>query len=166
MDDLIASASTLWAEGFEPSARQQTKHKPLQKIMNIDTQDQNAPADITLAPPEDFLGQRHDYYVTPLADVESTENAYTIRAEMPGVDKSNLEITVDKGELTIIGRRHLEPPSGDPVYLEIRHSDFRRVYELDPAVETSKITARIDQGVLTLTLPKTEAVKPRTIAVD
>jgi len=134
--------------------------------MNIDTEDQNAPAEGNYAPQEDFTGQRLAYNVTPLADVESTENAYTIRAEMPGVDKSNLEITVDKGELTIIGRRHLEPPSGDPVYLEIRHSDFRRVYELDPAVETSKITARIDQGVLTLTLPKTEAVKPRTIAVD
>ena len=85
---------------------------------------------------------------------------------MPGVDKSNLEITVDKGELTILGHRHIQPPAGDPVYLEIREADFRRVYELDPAVDTTKITAHIDQGVLTLTLPKSEAVKPRKITVD
>jgi HSP20 family protein len=134
--------------------------------MNTLTRDQNVPTDATVAPQNDFADQRQAYYITPLADVESTENAYIIRAEMPGVDKSNLEITVDKGELTIVGRHHIEPPAGEPVYLEIRQADFRRVYELDPAVDTTKITAHIDQGVLTLTLPKAEAVKPRKITVD
>ena len=132
--------------------------------MNIVTHDQNAPADASQQ--NDYSNQRPTYYVTPLADVESNENAYTIHAEMPGVDKSGLEITVDKGELTIIGHRHIQPPAGDPVYLEIRQADFRRVYELDPAVDTTKITAHIDQGVLTLTLPRAEAVKPRRITVD
>ena len=134
--------------------------------MNTLTRAQNVPADGTVTPQNEFADQRQVYYVTPLADVESTENAYTIRAEMPGVDKSNLEITVDKGELAIVGRRHIEPPPGEPVYLEIRRADFRRVYELDPAVDTTKITAHIDQGILTLTLPKAEAVKPRKITVD
>ena len=132
--------------------------------MNIVTQNQKSPADV--AQQNDYSNQRPTYYVTPLADVESNENAYTIHAEMPGVDKSGLEITVDKGELTIIGHRHIQPPAGDPVYLEIRQADFRRVYELDPAVDTTKITAHIDQGVLTLTLPRAEAVKPRRITVD
>jgi HSP20 family protein len=132
--------------------------------MNIVTHDQNAPADV--AQQNDYRNQRSAYYVTPMADVESKENAYTIHAEMPGVDKSNLEITVDKGELTIIGHRQIQPAAGDPVYLEIRQADFRRVYELDPAIDTMKITAHMDQGILTLTLPKTEAVKPRKITVD
>ena len=65
--------------------------------MNIVTQDQNAPADV--AQQNDYSNQRSIYYVTPLADVESNENAYTIHAEMPGVDKSGLEITVDKGQV-------------------------------------------------------------------
>jgi len=134
--------------------------------MNTLTRDQNVPPDGTVTPQNEFADQRQVYYVTPLADVESTENAYTVRAEMPGVDKSNLEITVDKGELAIVGRRHVEPPAGEPVYLEIRRADFRRVYELDPAVDTTKITAHIEQGILTLTLPKAEAVKPRRITVD
>ena len=134
--------------------------------MNTLTRDQNVPPDSTVTPQKEFADERQVYYVTPLADVESTENAYTIRAEMPGVDKSNLEITVDKGELAIVGRRHVEPPAGEPVYLEIRRADFRRVYELDPAVDTTKITAHIEQGILTLTLPKAEAVKPRRITVD
>jgi len=110
--------------------------------------------------------QRPTQYVTPLADVESTAEGYTIHAEMPGVDKSGLEITVDNGELTILGHRHIEQASGEPVYREIRHNGFRRVYELDPAIDTTKIAARIDQGVLTLTLPKAESVKPRKITVD
>jgi HSP20 family protein len=105
-------------------------------------------------------------YVTPLVDIESTESGYTIRAEMPGVDKTGLEVSVDNGELTLLGHRHTTEISGEPVYREIRSDDFRRVYELDPAIDTTKIIARIDQGVLTVTLPKAESVKPRKINVD
>ena len=105
-------------------------------------------------------------YVTPLADVESTEEGYTVRAEMPGVDRAGLEITVDNGELTILGHRQKEEYTGDPIYREIRQADFRRVYEVDPAVDATRIVARIDQGVLTLTLPKAESVKPRKITVE
>jgi len=128
--------------------------------MNIVAQQQNEPAN--LATPE----QRPVQYATPLVDVESTEAGYTIRAEMPGVDKAGLEITVDNGELTIIGHRHTSESPGERVYREIRNNDFRRVYELDPAIDTTKISARIEQGILTLTLPKAESVKPRKITVD
>ena len=110
--------------------------------------------------------QKPIQYVTPLADVESTKESYTIHAEMPGVDKSGLELTVDNGELTIVGHRQVGQFSGEPVYREIRQTDFRRVYELDPAIDTTLIAARIDQGVLTLTLPKAESVKPRKITVE
>jgi len=110
--------------------------------------------------------QKAIQYVTPLADVESTKEGYTIHAEMPGVEKSGLELTVDNGELTIVGHRAVEQFPGEPVYREIRQTDFRRVYELDPAIDTTLIAARIDQGVLTLTLPKAESVKPRKITVE
>jgi len=110
--------------------------------------------------------QRRVQYVTPLVDVESNQEGYTIRAEMPGVDKTGLEITVDNGELTILGHRRAAQVSDEPVYREIRNNDFRRVYELDPAIDTAKISARIEQGVLTLTLPKAETVKPRKISVE
>src|SRR3984957_10565036 len=85
-------------------------------------------------------------YVTPLADVESTKEGYTIHAEMPGVDKSGLEVTVDNGELTILGHRGAEEFAGEPVYREIRRNDFRLVFELDPTIDTARITARVDQG--------------------
>ena len=128
--------------------------------MNIVSQPQNE------SPKLATQEQRRVQYATPLVDVESNEEGYTIRAEMPGVDKSGLEITVDNGELTIVGRRRPSELTGEPVYREIRNNDFRRLYELDPAIDTAKIGARIEQGVLTLTLPKAESVRPRRITVD
>jgi len=128
--------------------------------MNIGAQQQNESANLATQQ------QRRVQYATPLVDVESNQEGYTIRAEMPGVDKSGLEITVDNGELTIVGHRRTSELTGEPVYREIRQNDFRRVYELDPAIDTAKISARIDQGILTLTLPKAESVRPRKITVD
>ena len=128
--------------------------------MNIANQQPNDSAVLARQDPKPIQ------YVTPLADVESTKEGYTIHAEMPGVDKSGLELTVDNGELTIVGHRQVVEFSGEPVYREIRQTDFRRVYELDPAIDTTLIAARIDQGVLTLTLPKAESVKPRKITVE
>jgi HSP20 family protein len=105
-------------------------------------------------------------YLTPLADVDSTTEGYVISLEIPGVDKSGLEITVDDDRLTILGHRHLAESAGEVVHREIRANDFRRVYELGPDVDTTKISAHLEQGVLKLTLPKLEKVKPRQITVE
>ena len=105
-------------------------------------------------------------YVAPSADVEFTDVGYVIRAEMPGVEKDGLEITIDRGELIILGRRKPIEVTGELIYREIRPHDFRRVYELAPLIDSTKITANIDQGILTVALPKAETVKPRKIAVQ
>ena len=110
-------------------------------------------------------GYRQAVYVQPPADVSSTDVGYVIRAEMPGVEKDALEITVEHGELIILGRRKPIEVTGELIYREIRPHDFRRVYELAPSIDATKITANIDQGILTVTLPKAETVKPRKIAV-
>ena len=68
--------------------------------------------------------------------------------------------------MAIVGHRRTSESTGEPVYREIRNNDFRRVYELDPAIDTTKISARIEQGILTVTLPKAESVRPRKITVD
>jgi HSP20 family protein len=65
-----------------------------------------------------------------------------------------------------VGHRHVEPLAGEALHHESREADYRRVFELDPAIDTAKITAKVDQGILTLTLPKSERVKPRKITVD
>ena len=105
-------------------------------------------------------------YVTPLADIESADDGYVIRAEMPGVGKGELEITVDNGELMILGHRKPTDFTAELIYREIRPHDFRRVYELHPSIDTTKVSAKIDDGVLTVTLPKAETVKPRKISVQ
>jgi HSP20 family protein len=105
-------------------------------------------------------------YLIPVADIASSGDAYVLHVEMSGVDKNGLELTVENGELVIVGHRRRIDSMGEPVYREIRTNDYRRVYELDPSIDTGKINARIDQGLLTVTLPKAETVQPRKIAVE
>jgi HSP20 family protein len=124
----------------------------------------------TLAKPEAqqpaASGAQKVMYTTPLANIRETKDGYVLEAEMPGVAKGGLEVTVENGELAIVGRRVAVAESGRSVYRESRGADYRRVFELDPSIDAAKITAKIEQGVLTLHLPKTESVKPRKIAVN
>ena len=112
------------------------------------------------------IQRRAEQFVTPVASVVEDGDAYLLKVEMPGVNKEGLEISVENNELTITGRRDLAQIEGTLIHRESRTEDFRRVFELDPSIDTSKISARIDQGFLTLTLPKAEQVKPRKIAVS
>jgi HSP20 family protein len=105
-------------------------------------------------------------YAAPEVNILETKDGYVLEAEMPGVNKEGLEITLDGNEIVIVGHRSAEPVTGEPIFRERRLADFRRVFELDPAIDTGRIAARVEQGVLTLTLPKSERVKPRKITVD
>ena len=110
--------------------------------------------------------QRSEQFVTPVSSVIEDGDAYILSAEMPGVNKEGLEISIENNELTIIGRRALPEIEGTLVHRESRTENFRRAFELDPSIDTAKISARIDQGILTLTLPKAEKLKPRKITVS
>jgi HSP20 family protein len=106
------------------------------------------------------------HFAVPDVDIFETKDAYVLLAEMPGVNKDGLEILLESDTLTIVGRRTDQAPTGNPVYREARFNGYRRVFEVDPAIDTGKITARIEQGILTLELPKAESVKPRKITVS
>ncbi len=83
---------------------------------------------------------------------------------MPGVNKEGLKLTVEDNVLTLVGRR--KPLSEIALlYQESAPADFRRQFTLDSTIETGKITATLEQGILTVTLPKAEKAKPRQIAV-
>ena len=105
-------------------------------------------------------------YVSPEVNIYETKDGYVLEAEMPGVSKDGLEITLEGSEITIMGHRQNEAVAGAPLFRERTLADYRRVFELDPAIDTAKIAAKMNQGVLTLTLPKSEKVQPRKIAVN
>lgn len=116
----------------------------------------------TSAPAEN----RQAEFVAPEVNIFETKDGYVVEAEMPGVNKAGIEITFEGNELTIVGHRDAEQANGQVLLRERRFVDYRRSFELDPAIDTAKISAKIDQGIVTVTLPKSEKVKPRKITVD
>jgi len=105
-------------------------------------------------------------FVSPEVNIFETKDGYVLEAEMPGVRKDGLEITLEGNEMTLTGRRHVDSLEGQALFRESHNLNYRRVFELDPAIDSARISAKMDQGLLTLTLPKSEKVKPRTIKVE
>jgi HSP20 family protein len=114
--------------------------------------------------PETVSSDRN--YVAPEVNIFENAETYILEADMPGVGKEGLEVLLEGNSLTIVGRRSGKPEAqGDWIHRESLEADFRRVFELDPAIDTKNIIARMDQGVLIVKLPKAEKVKPRKIEV-
>ena len=105
-------------------------------------------------------------FISPEVNIFETSDGYVLEAEMPGVNKQGLEITLEGNELTIVGHRAEQSLPGEALLRESQPVDFRRTFELDPVIDTGKIAAQMEQGVLRLTLPKSERVKPRKITVS
>src|SRR5205807_2740282 len=93
-------------------------------------------------------------FIAPAATVRENADGYTLEVEMPGVNKEALEMWVENNELTIVGRRSTPAVEGTLLHRESRSENFRRTFELDPSIDAGKISAKIEQGVVSLTLPK------------
>ena len=104
-------------------------------------------------------------FTTPAVNVVESKDQFVLEAEMPGVAKDGLEVSVEGRNLTLVGRRLTRSAEVSTLYREITARDFKRVFELDETIDTARISARIEQGLLRVTLPKVEAVKPRKISV-
>jgi HSP20 family protein len=130
--------------------------------MNTLTQTENRPTRET----NGVAQQERRGFITPPVNVVETKDGYLLEAEMPGVGKDGLEVQLEENELTIVGHRRVTVEGAEPLYRESVDRDYRRSFVLDPAIDTAKITARIERGVLTLNLPKAEKVKPRKISVE
>jgi HSP20 family protein len=104
--------------------------------------------------------------IVPRYHVQETEGAFTVTAYVPGVERSALETHVDGEELTVVANRTWTAPSDwTPVHRESTPADYRLVLELDHRVNHEGVRAELNQGVLTLTLPKSETAKPRKIEI-
>lgn len=106
-------------------------------------------------------------YARPWYQVEGGEEGHTLRVAMPGVAKAGVEISLEEDQLSILGHRQNRVPSDwKPVFEERAEPDFRLRLRLNVDVDPDKIAARMEEGVLTLTLPVREEAKPRTIEIN
>jgi HSP20 family protein len=104
-------------------------------------------------------------YVPP-TDIFETEQALTIVAEMPGVEKAKVDVSVEDGVLTIQGQIDFSKYQDlRPVYTEYNVGHYRRSFSLSNRIDQNRISAEMNDGVLTLVLPKAEEAKPRRISV-
>jgi len=97
---------------------------------------------------------QNEQFAVPFASVVEASGGYTLEVEMPGVNKEGLEISIENNELTVFGRRSLPAVEGTLIHRESRQGNYCRTFELDPSIDADKISAKIDQGVVTLALPK------------
>jgi HSP20 family protein len=103
----------------------------------------------------------------PTSDVYETADALSVILEMPGVDKSNVDVRVKDDVLTVEGRLDLSKYQGlQPLYTEYNVGHYARSFQLSSKINQNKIAAEMKDGVLSLLLPKAEEAKPRTIRVN
>jgi HSP20 family protein len=104
--------------------------------------------------------------LVPPVDIVEDAEGITLRADLPGVDRENLNIGVDGETLTLEATVSLGETAGiQPVYSEIRVAQYRRSFVLGRDLDANRIEASIRDGVLTLRIPKAEQAKPRRIEV-
>jgi len=104
--------------------------------------------------------------VQPAYQVRETADAFGLTVHLPGVTKDGLELTVGDGVSTVRGTRGWKQPEGwTALYRESAEADYELGLTHDNTIDADKIRAELKDGVLRVSLPKTEAVKPRKIAV-
>lgn len=105
-------------------------------------------------------------FFVPATDVYETDEGLTLVMEMPGVARDNLEVSLEDGVLNVEGRLDVARYEGlEPVYTEYDIGHYARSFSLSDKVDQENIGARLEGGVLTLTLPKSPVAKPRRIAI-
>jgi HSP20 family protein len=103
----------------------------------------------------------------PSLDISETKDALVVKAEVPGVDPKDIEISLRGDYLTVRGEKRHEKEEKDEKYHRVERSygSFMRAVQLPAATDANKVTATFKNGLLTITLPKTPAAKGTTIPV-
>src|SRR6266478_5476009 len=125
-------------------------------------------AEPTIAMPETHAVETtrpQEHYVTPPVDIYETPESLVVIADLPGIDPAHLEVRVDNHVLTLRGQTQYQMP-GDLRYRDYTLVSFFRQFELGERIDQEGIRADLQQGVLTLTLPKATKAQPRAITVN
>lgn len=105
--------------------------------------------------------------LTPAVDVAEDNSGITLYADLPGVSKEKLELRTESDTLTIEAEIGMAVPEGlQSTHTEVPLGRFRRTFTLSKELDTSKVTAKLVQGVLTLRIPKAEHAQPKRIQVE
>ncbi len=104
----------------------------------------------------------------PVVDISETPEAFLIKAELPGVNKEDIKVSVEEGVLTIAGERHSEKEEKDKKHHRIErfYGSFSRSFTLPDTVDANAIHAESSNGLLTLTLQKQEKPKPKSLEIQ
>jgi HSP20 family protein len=104
----------------------------------------------------------------PSVDIVETENEITLKADVPGVDQKDIDIQLENGTLTLKGERKFEQEEKKKGFqrLERSYGAFVRTFTVPETVDSEKVRADYDKGVLTVTMPKKEVAKPKAIKVQ
>jgi HSP20 family protein len=106
------------------------------------------------------------FYV-PYTDIYETPEALSVMMEMPGVEKENIQVSLENGVLRVEGRINFSKYEGmEPVYAEYNVGHYARSFALSDRIDQSQISAQLENGVLKLMLPKTKEAQPRRIAIN
>ncbi|MFH1497871.1 MAG: Hsp20/alpha crystallin family protein [Verrucomicrobiota bacterium] len=105
--------------------------------------------------------------VRPRHEIRETDDAFGLTVYLPGVARENLELTAEDGEIRVFGRRSWKQPEGwTQLHRETSDAAFELILSHEHAVNIDAIHAELSDGVLRVSLPKAEAIKPRKIAVS
>ena len=117
---------------------------------------------------QNFETAAHDASWTPAVDIHEEPKQFIVHADLPGVKPADIEITADKGVLTLRGTRNFEQKSDDGHYSRVErvNGKFLRTFSLPDNVQTDAIRAQFKEGVLELTIPKIAKAEPRRIEVQ
>ncbi|MBV6493339.1 MAG: hypothetical protein LDLANPLL_01355 [Turneriella sp.] len=106
--------------------------------------------------------------LTPAVDITETEAGYTIIADVPGMDKENVDVSFENGVVTLKASResNTEVKVGETIHREFKHASYERAFRVGDDIDSEKISAEITNGVLRVTLPRKASSTKRTIAVN
>jgi HSP20 family protein len=119
---------------------------------------------------DDLTGWNRDYQISwkPAIEMQDTDEALILRAEIPGIEGKDLDIRVTREAVAITGEHRYEKKAEEKGFFrsEFRYGKFQRVIPLPTAVQNDQVQADFTNGILTLTLPKVEAAKNRVVKLN
>jgi HSP20 family protein len=128
-------------------------------------------ADVTTVPQKDRAEQARPeatrgVHFVPHVDIYETDHELLLFADVPGVRPEDVDLHYENGELVLHARVQPRQQQGNALLREYDEGDFYRAFSIHESIDATKIEANCKNGVLTVRLPKVEAIKPRQIKVS